>query len=61
MLRAVLRSALGLSICVLFAAAPGSHAEVPVSGEITTTTWTKANSPYRVVGDIHVPSGDTLT
>ena len=32
-----------------------------VSGEITTTTWTAANSPYRVTGAIMVPAGHTLT
>jgi len=32
-----------------------------VSGTITTTTWTKANSPYRVTGDITVPAGHKLT
>jgi len=31
------------------------------SGTITTRTWTKQNSPYRVTGTITVPSGDTLT
>jgi hypothetical protein len=33
----------------------------PVSGPITTTTWTKASSPYRVTNDINVPLGATLT
>ena len=33
----------------------------PVSGTITTTTWTKANSPYRVTGTITVPTVNTLT
>jgi len=32
-----------------------------VSGTITTTTWTKANSPYRVTGTITVPYDNTLT
>ncbi len=32
-----------------------------VSGNIYTSTWTKANSPYRVVGAITVASGNTLT
>jgi len=32
-----------------------------VSGTITTQTWTKANSPYRVTSSITVPSGNTLT
>jgi hypothetical protein len=32
-----------------------------VSGDITTTTWAKANSPYRVTDSISVPTGNTLT
>ena len=32
-----------------------------VSGTITTTTWTKANSPYDVIGTITVAVGNTLT
>jgi hypothetical protein len=36
-------------------------ADTSVSGTITTTTWTKANSPYRVTATITVPSGNTLT
>ena len=34
---------------------------VNVSGAVTTTTWTKANSPYVVVSDITVSRNDTLT
>ncbi|HOF61404.1 MAG TPA: FlgD immunoglobulin-like domain containing protein [Candidatus Latescibacteria bacterium] len=33
----------------------------PVSGEIQTTTWTKAGSPYRVTNTIRVPQGQILT
>ncbi len=33
----------------------------PVSGEIHTTTWTKAGSPYRVTNTIRVPTGQLLT
>jgi len=32
-----------------------------VAGTITTTTWTAANSPYRVTGTVTVPAGNTLT
>jgi hypothetical protein len=32
-----------------------------ISGPITTTTWTAANSPYRVTDSISVPAGNTLT
>jgi len=36
-------------------------AATPVGGIITTTTWTKAFSPYRVTDTIFVPSNNTLT
>jgi parallel beta-helix repeat protein len=32
-----------------------------ISGTITTTTWTAANSPYHIGGTITVPTGNTLT
>jgi hypothetical protein len=32
-----------------------------VFGDIPTTTWTAANSPYRVFGTVHVRPGNTLT
>ena len=32
-----------------------------VSGTISTTTWTTANSPYTVMGSLTIPSGNTLT
>ncbi len=38
-----------------------SVAYTEVSGAIPTTTWTKDGSPYRVVGEIDVPQGHTLT
>ena len=34
---------------------------VNVSGTLNTTTWSKANSPYRVTGTVTVPTGNTLT
>jgi len=50
---------------LLLALATGGLVEVAdatnVSGNLTTQTWTKANSPYRVTGSIAVPSGNTLT
>ncbi len=30
-------------------------------GAITTRTWTAAGSPYRIFGDVYVPSGNRLT
>ena len=32
-----------------------------VSGDIASTTWTAANSPYRVTDIVTIPSGTTLT
>ncbi len=32
-----------------------------VSGEITSDTWTYANQPYYVTGDLVIPAGETLT
>jgi hypothetical protein len=32
---------------------------IPVT-VVTTTTWTKANSPYRIVGRVLIPAGETL-
>jgi hypothetical protein len=32
-----------------------------VSGTISTTTWTTSMSPYRVIGEVSVPVGETLT
>ncbi|HPU86411.1 MAG TPA: FlgD immunoglobulin-like domain containing protein, partial [Candidatus Latescibacteria bacterium] len=42
-------------------AKPTSQGGTGVAGTITTSTWTKANSPYRVNGVITVPAGNTLT
>ena len=36
-------------------------AAVDISGAITTQTWTKANSPYRIIGLSNVAVGNTLT
>ncbi|HOS65674.1 MAG TPA: right-handed parallel beta-helix repeat-containing protein [Candidatus Latescibacteria bacterium] len=54
--RTLLHAALVLT-CAFF----GGAAALDVAGTITTTTWTKANSPYRVTGEIVVPAGETLT
>ena len=37
------------------------HAQTVVSGEVTTTTWTKAAAPYTVTDSVTVPAGNTLT
>ncbi len=38
------------------------HAETPVSGVITSNaTWTQADSPYMLTGNLIVNSGVTLT
>ena len=50
-----------LSMASLLAMSSPGIAATPVSGIITTTTWTKAKSPYRVTGAAIVPSGNTLT
>ncbi len=42
-------------------AIPYDQPYTPVSGNIYTSTWTKANSPYRVSGLPVVQSGHTLT
>jgi hypothetical protein len=42
--------------------APSSFAETKVSGTITTQTWTKAESPYRVTtASVEIPATDTLS
>jgi len=48
------------AIVAAITAAP-VYAATGVGGTITTTTWTKANGPYRVTAAVTVPSGNTLT
>jgi len=50
-----------LAALAAFVLALPAFADTPVSGTITTTTWTKANSPYRVIGEIVVPAGEALS
>jgi hypothetical protein len=45
---------------VLLLVAP-TLADTNVQGTISTTTWTQANSPYRVQDTLFVPTGVTLT
>ncbi len=37
------------------------YAATEVSGTLSTTTWTEAESPYRVTGELDVPADVTLT
>ena len=54
-----MRNAIALAaILSLFSVAA---AEVQVAGDVETTTWTAAEGPYRVVGEITVPYGHVLT
>ena len=49
------------SILALLLAALPASAETPVSGTITTQTWTKAESPYVITDTLVVPEGEMLT
>ncbi len=50
-----------LFFLLLLLSCAGLHGQTFVSGPITTnTTWTLANSPYRVTGDVTVMPGTTL-
>ena len=51
-----------LFACLTLGGNIGAVAAVNVSGDITAnTTWTKANSPYLVIGNVLLVSGVTLT
>lgn len=51
-----------LMIAAMCMLQPATHAAMFVSGIVATnTTWTKANSPYIVNGNLSVDSGATLT
>jgi hypothetical protein len=48
-----------LSFCYLFAFLSNAQTNIP-SGDVSGT-WTKANSPYNVLGEITIPNDSTLT
>ena len=50
-----------VSLISLLLLASLASADTEVCGTITTTTWTKANSPYCVTDTITIPAGETLT
>jgi hypothetical protein len=52
---------LRMAIVVGMLVAPHALRAIEVSGSITTTTWTVANSPYVVTDSVTVESGNTLT
>ncbi|HQR29031.1 MAG TPA: hypothetical protein PLL32_01395 [Anaeromyxobacteraceae bacterium] len=39
----------------------GGNGTVVQGGAITTQTWTASGSPYRIFGDVYIPSGHRLT
>ena len=48
-------------LAVAYAASVSTVGATDISGTISTTTWTAANSPYRVIDTVTIPSGETLT
>jgi cysteine-rich repeat protein/parallel beta-helix repeat protein len=53
---------LAVALLSLLAFAPVAHADTVIpGGNLSTQTWTAANSPYTLQGDITVISGATLT
>ncbi len=46
---------------ILLVTVVSAWGQTPVDGVVATTTWTKANSPYRVTGTVTVPTGEVLT
>ena len=62
MKRKELFQGLVFSLILLLAMANNGTADTPVSGIIDSdTTWTLADSPYIVIGDVQIPNGVTLT
>jgi len=52
---------LGILAGLAFAGAADAATDVPASDISTSTTWTKANSPYRLKGQVYVTNGASLT
>jgi cysteine-rich repeat protein/parallel beta-helix repeat protein len=53
---------LALALLAVLALAPVAHADTIIAGgNLSTQTWTAANSPYTLQGDITVIAGATLT
>ena len=50
-----------LAACLLLVATPARATTTIPGGLVVNQTWTPANSPYYVSGDITVPAGATLT
>jgi len=49
-----------LTFIILFVISASIFAQTPVSGN-QSGTWTATNSPYLVIGEILIPSGQTLS
>ena len=53
-----MRSSMILVVVITLLLPPAAHS-IDVSGD-QWGTWTKENSPYNVVGEVHVPGESTL-
>jgi len=55
------RTASFLAFLIAVASVASVRADTDVIGTISTQTWTKVGSPYRVKSDVTVPAGEVLT